>query len=261
MTSYQNNNRNDTFEPTFYSPYRMNNGDSAVDKTCLTLNYWKQMLKISINPRKNTGDNGDMLFDMENNISIFLNHTKAAILSNELKNFLKDRVTYNGAGVSTAQGVITVSNGSEFGVETPILIIRKLDEVGNVISSFAYEFKTNFHFSIRNYNGGKDFVKDFESYNDLELKELILVLDEFCKATTYATSYTVNEKMRYNQDKMQGTINSIAEKLGIEVPRSGMRRRSGYSSTSAFINGAGSTTSTEPKETENYIAATLDDID
>ena len=251
------NNRNESFEPVFYTPYRMNNGESAIDKTCLTLNYWKQMVKISISPRKNTGESGDMLFDMENNISIYLNHSKAAILAKEMRSFLADPITYNGAGVNTAQGVITISNGSEFGVEKPVLVIRKLDESGNITSSFAYEFKTGYHYSIRGYIGGKDFVKDYATYDNLEIEEMIMLLEEYCKATTYAVSYTVNDKMRFNQDRMQTTLNGIAEKLGVEVPRNG-KRKSGYSSTSAFFNSGG----TSSGESESgYVPATLDDID
>lgn len=252
--SYSNNkDANKPYEPTVYSAYRFNNGESSVDKTCLTFSVWKQMLKIGISPRKEGSE--EMVFDMDKGLAVYLNHNKARILANELRNFLRDPETYNGCGVPSGQGIISISNGNEFGANTPVLAIRKLDESGNVVSSFAYEFKTGYYFSIRNYNGGMQFTRETASYDTLEIESMILLLDEYCKAMTYMLAYSIMDANKYNNDRTYKQLTSIAEKVGVEVGRSSSKG-SNYSSSTNFFNNAAAATSDT-----SYTSASLDDID
>ena len=87
----QNGNQNKTPELTVYSSYRMNNAESEIDPTCLTFRFWKNNICIGIFPKKNTG-NDEIQFDMDDGITIYLSHTKARILANEIRLFLKDPV-------------------------------------------------------------------------------------------------------------------------------------------------------------------------
>ena len=211
FNSYSNNkDANKPFEPSIYSAYRMNNAESKIDKTCITFAIWKQMLKIGIFPRKENTD--EISFDMEKGLMVYLNHAKAKMFANELRNFLRDPVTYNGVGVPSGQGTITISNGSEFGSNNPVFVIRKMDENGNIVSSFAYEVKTDYYFSVRNYTGGKEFTQEFDSYRNLEIEEIIMVLDEYCKAMTYATAYSIADATKYDQSRVMNRLNSIADK-------------------------------------------------
>lgn len=254
--SYNNNkDANKPFDPVTYSAYRLNNGESTVDKTCLTMTMWKQMLKISIFPRKENTE--EMVFDMDAGITVYLSHSKAKIFANELRNFLRDPSLYNGAGVPSGQGIITISNGSEFGSSNPVVCIRKLDETGNVTSMIAYEFKTDFYYAIRGYSGTKEFTKDSETYRNLEIEEMILMLDEYCKAMTYAVAHTVRDNMRYDIDRVKNSLYAISEKLGVETNRPS-NRGSGYNSSTSFFNNAGSNGYSGGND---YTPATLDDID
>ena len=252
--SYSNNkDANKPFEPNVYTAYRWNNAESNVDKTCMTTGIWKQLMKIGIFPIKET--NGDNIsFDMENGLIVYLNHAKAKMLANELRNFLHDPDTYNGVGVSSGQVTITISNGSEFGTKNPIFVIRKVDDVGNVTSSFAYEVKSDYYFAIRNYTGGREFSKEIETYRNLEIEEMIMVLEDYCKSMTYAVAYSMMDANKYNYDRALGRINSIADKLGIEVNRTSTKG-SGFSSSTSFFNNAGNTSN------DGYSTATIDDID
>lgn len=255
-SNYSNNrNADKPFEPTVYSPYRFNNAESEIDKTCLHFDVWNKSLKISIYPRK---DGEEIQFDKEKGVSVYLNHTKAAIFASEIRNFLKDPVNYSGVGVNAGQGVITISNGTELGYNNPVLIIRKLDDTGTVLASFAYEFKSNFWFSIRNYTGGVDFVKNYEDYKSVEIEEMLLLLDEYCKAMTYMVAYSVLDTNKRNNDFISKRLSAIAEKLGIETfNRSGSKN---YSNASSFFNNAGTVSGSE--DGGGYIPpATIDDID
>lgn len=254
--SYSNNKEyNKPYDTNTYTAYRFNNGESLVDKTCITCSMWKQNLKIGIFPRKDNID--EMAFDMDNGLVVYLNHTKARILAEEIKNFLRDPETYNGCGVPSGQGIITISNGSEFGTTSPVIVIRKLDETGNVVSSFAYECKKDFYYAVRGYNGGKEFVNDYDTYKNLELECLVTMLEEYYKAMTYAIAHSFMDANRYNHDRLQSRLNAIAEKLGVDVSRGNSSKGSNYSSATSFFNNAGKATGSS----ESYTPATLDDID
>jgi len=249
-------------EVTIYSGYRMNNAESKIDPTCLTFRFWKSNLCVGIFPKKNTG-NDEVSFDMDNGITIYLSHTKARILANELRLFLSDPVSYNAVGVPSGSAAISISNGSEYGKNTPVLTIRKVSETGEVVASFAYEFKTNFHFAIRNYDG-KNFDSAYDDYKNLEIEQFITVLEEYVKASTNAVAFTVMDQRKYSQARMENKIDAIASNLGIDTARSsGSSRR--FSGNTYFNNASGGNSSNSGSNNYSsnvsYGAATIDDLE
>lgn len=263
LGSTYNNNQNNNQRPEnnvqVFSPYRMNHGESEIDATCITFRFWKTNLIIGIFPRKNTG-NDEMTFDMDNGISIYLSHTKARILKHELELFLKDPVTYSSVGVPSGQSIIYISNGTEYGKETPVLTITKVDESGKPVSSFAYEFHRNFHFSIRNYSVDS-FDRVYDEYNTLEIEQLITLLDEYVKASTNAIAFTVMDQRKYSVARTDAKIDAIAASLGVELPKAGGRRGS-FNNSSFFNNGGASSSGSGGYSSGvSYGSATIDDIE
>lgn len=260
LGSTYNNNQGSKNDPnvTVYSNYRMNNAESRIDQTCLTFRYWKQSLCIGIFPRKQTGGD-EVAFDMDNGITIYLNHTKARILKAELENFLRDPVTYNGSGVPSGQAAITISNGLEYGKNTPVLTIRKVNgDNGEVTSAFAYEFKTDFHYSIRNYDG-KRFNTEYDAYKYIEIHQMITVLDEYVKASTNAIAFTVRDQSKFVESRVFNGLNSIAEKLGVEL-RSGNNGNKRFNNSSYF-NSASNNSGYSSSAGVSYGTATIDDLE
>lgn len=255
LGSNANNDQKKNYNPSVYSPYRMNNAESTVDKTCMTFTYWNNILRITIAPRKDTG-NSDVQFDLDNGISIYLSHTKARILADVMRKFLSDPEKYDNSGIPSGAGFITISRGKEFNSPNPLMIIRKINEDGSVASSFAYEFKGDYFFAVHNYSEKGTFDKDFESYRTLEIEQMITLLEEYYKAMTCATAYTVIDQSKYDQARVTGRLNKIAEKLGVEFGSGSSR--GGYSSTSYFNSNSGSDTSSA---SGGYTPASLDDIE
>lgn len=255
---YNNDKKSTIYDPTIYSPYRMNNAESTVDKTCMTFTYWKNTLRITIAPKKETG-NDETSFDLENGISIYLSHTKARILADVMRKFLADPEKYDNSGVPSGQGIITISRGKEFNSPSPLMIIRKIDETGNVVSSFAYEFKSNYFFSVLNYTENADFGRDFESYNNLEIEQMITLLEQYYTAMTCATAYTVLDQGKFEAARNNRRINQIMDKLGISSDYNSGSRSGGrsYNSSSYFANGG----KNQSDKTSGYTQATLDDIE
>ena len=254
----QNNNRNMP-DVSVYSNYRMNNAESQIDATCLTSRFWKANLCLSIYPKKNTG-NDEVSFDMDNGITIYLSHSKARMLANELRLFLQDSINYNGVGVASGSAAVTISNGVEYGKNTPVLTIRKVDEAGNVTSSFAYEFKSNYYYSIRNYDG-KNFDAAYDDYRNLEIEQLITLLDEYVKASTNAVAFTVMDQRKYSATRMDNKLDAIANKLGVEF-KSGSNNQRQYNNKSYFNSNSGNSSSSYPSSSNvSYGSATIDDLE
>lgn len=213
--NYQNANK---WNPSVTSPYRMNNGDSTIDPTCITFNMWNSTLRISICPRKESAEEYAS-FDVSNGISIYLNHTKARLFAEEIKLFLQDPDRFTGSGVmDNKNNLITISNGAEFGADSPMIIIRHLDENGNPVSSFGYQVRHGYHSVIRNYSGdGDNCSKVDNEYNDMDILDLLTMLEEYYRNMTYATAFTVMDANKTNWSKLDGRIYNIAQKLGVDV--------------------------------------------
>lgn len=259
--TYNNNQgKSNIPELSVNSNYRMNNAESKVDATCITFRYWKSNLCIGIFPRKNTG-NDEISFDMDNGITIYLSHTKARILKHEIELFLSDPITYNSVGVPSGQAAITISNGAEYNKNNPIMTIRKVSETGEVVASFAYEFKTNFHYAIRNYDG-KSFDSAYEDYHNIEIEQMLTVLDEYIKASTNAIAFTVMEQRKYSFARLDNKIEAIATSLGVDISRSGNNGRSRYSASSYFNNNTSTDASSYSANSVGYgSTATIDDLE
>ena len=266
MSTYgnYNNNQKATYEPTVYSQYRMNNANSSVDKTCLTLQYWKNALRISICPRNPDSPDDAPTFDVKNGISVYLNHNKARILYHELCGFMENPEEYDNHGVDSGSGLITFSTGKEFNSKFPLIIIRRIDETGNISSSFAYEVKGEYHYAVCGFSEqNKDFTRKY--YPELELEQFKDVLRTYYESMTYATAYSVLEQEKYELLKLSSKLNRIGEKLGIDLTGGSYGGNQRSSSTSFFSqnNGSSSRSSTGNSDYSDngYISADLDDIE
>lgn len=257
--NYNNNQQNNDYKyhvREVQSNYKMNNGESDIDPTCLGFKFWKQNLVITISPRKNTGTD-EVVFDYDNGISIYMNHTKAKMFKHEVEEFLKDPASYNSRGVNSGQSVICITNGTEYGKNTPMLVIYKLAEGGKISASYGYEFKTNFFYSLRNYTGDK-YEQNFEDYKNIEIEQLVVLLDEFCKAMTNATAFTVLDQRQYSYYKMDTKIEAIASSLGVDIPKGNPQKK--FNSDSYFRNNSNEGTSFSNNDV-GYGTATIDDLE
>jgi len=267
--TYNNNqNNNRTQNGNYYSYYKMNNAESPIDPTCISFTFWGQQLVIGIFPKKENQD-GTIGFDTNNGIKIFLNHSKARILAQEFRNFLSDPDTYNGVGVQSGvnnKNLITISKGDEYGSDSPMIVIRHLDENGRPSSSYGYQVRKNFHSSIRNYiDEGDNCVKVTDEYNNLDIEEMITLLEEYYKAMTLAQASAAVESNRFNHTAINNKLIAIAQKLGVETGGSssnGIANRSvGGGSTNYASNSNSGYGNNNSAPNPSYRAATLDDFD
>lgn len=246
------------YSPTVYSAYRMNNAESTIDPTCMTYTFWNNSLKISISPKKtNCGEN--ISFDFDNSISIYLTHTKALILAKELEKFMQDPDKYNSCGVPSGAGIITFSNGTEFGKPgTYCVVIRKVNSgTGEIESAFVYEIKSEYYFAVRGYDSNKNsFETEKEDYRLLELQQMYTLLIEYTKAMTSAAAYSVVDNMKFDMSRINTKLVKIAEKVGADL---GYKNQS-YSNKSYFNQNSNNNSNSQSND-YSYSDASLDDIE
>ena len=261
--NYSNNagaKKQGPFDPTVYSPYKFNNARSAVDQTRLSIQFWNNSMRIMISPKAADSPEDQPTFDDKNSISIYLNHTKARMLSYVIRGFIEDPAKFDNCGVTAGTSLLTISTGKEFNSKFPLIIIRKVSEDGSVSASFAYEIKGDFHRIIRGFDQSNGHF-DEQFYPNLELEQLITALEEFYKAETRAIAYSIQDQLKFDLYRTNTRISRIGEKLGVDMGMGSQSGSGSSSSTSYFSKSNSSSTSpTSFGDTSAYESATLDDI-
>lgn len=215
------NNKKEQYMPAYYSEYNTGNPE-GVDPSALSYSFYNRMLKLSISPLKmNNGDK--VAYDHDNAAVVWITHTKARMLYDQVMKVLRGEIT-NG-GINTGkEGLVRFSDGKELGVNNYCLIINKVNESGEVISGYAYEFKAKYHYAVENFNPNDSSHKK-QYYNTLEVEQFLDLLKTYYEAMTGATAYTVLDAMRFNTNAQNTKIDLIMSKLGVEY-KSGMTSRS-----------------------------------
>ncbi len=248
--NYDNNKKEkNDFQPTVYSPYKMSNIE-GIDPSALSFSFWAQILKLSIAPA-NKSNNDTPTFDYKNAGVAYITHTKARILAEEITKFMENPELYNNVGIDIKGGLVSISNGKEFGTKNPCLVIRKIDATtGNVEATYNYEFKTKFHYSIRNFEEKKSKYETVY-YENLELEQLKTLLEQYYISMTYATAYSVIDSSKFDNSRINTKIGSIMDKLGIEFRSGGNSGGSSGGGKSFFSGNSGN---------KNFTSGTIDDI-
>lgn len=246
--TYNNNNR-DFKHPQVNSYYRWYNGESKVDKTALVVSFWKGLIKIGIAPRKDAGDKIPS-YDYQNDVAIFLTHTKARIFHDEIVAFMNKSIT-NG-GVDTNKGLISICSGEEFGhPESTCIAIRLLNESGQVESSACYEIKTGYHKAIENFDE-KNLKFDNKFYDNIELIEFVTLLEQYYIAMTNATAYSTIDSNKFINTRHENSLYAIKEALGIKGNASGGKPSYGNNSFFNRNNPENTSSAKAPENISSY---------
>ena len=233
-TNKDNNNKN--YDPTVYVATRFRNPEADTYPSELSFSYWSNMLKMTISPKmeSNPGDTYAMYdHNSQNNISILLNPIKAKIFHDEIIEMMNSEGIDSVGVVSGQNGIVTLSNGKEFGVDGYMLVMRKLDENGNTVSSYSYQFnKPEYYFSVRDFNEQThDYTRT--PHERVEIDFLLNTLEQFYLSQNYAVAYTVVNSLKYDASRTKTKLDLIMDKLGIEKYD---KSNSGQGSRSSFFS-------------------------
>lgn len=253
-----NNNNNGPVSTTF-SPITFSNPASQVDQTKFSISYFNKLMKVSI-AKKLSGGNNDQFanYDNDNAFVVFVSFSKAKILLDLIQKKLLVEPDVHNVCIELKHGLLKVSDGIEFGSDTPCISISSADSSGNV-SEVIYQCKKDFYTGAYNYNNGK---YSTESFDDLEMDTFVMVLEEYFKASSYAIAASVMEAGMYKRDSQYNLIRSIADKVGASTQNGS---GGGYNSKTFLAGDGGGNSGTNmgggmngvPRE---YESASFDDI-
>jgi len=252
--SYNNNDRTPTC--TTYSGISFSNPESTIGQTKISISYFNRVMKIAIAARNNGGSNNDFAtYDNDNAVSVYVSNVKARILYLLIQKLKNEPDTHN-VCVELKNGLIKVSDGTEYGSPSPCISISYASEDSSV-HEIVYQTKAGFHTGAVNYLDNK---YDTVGFDDIELDTFAMALDEYYKASSSAIAASVWEANMYRHDYEINLIKSIAEKCGVQV-NSGNSNPAKFNNKT-FLNNSGSTTNNNansmiPKE---YESSTFDDI-
>ena len=258
--TYNNNNNNERFQPTVYCPIKFKNSESEKDPSELSFSYWKNLLKIAISPMITTDTNTPYpTYDYKNQGVVHLTHDKARLLYSEIVEFLKDPDAYNNMGVpSGSTGLISISNGKEFGVNSPILVIRKINqETVCLESSYMYQFKTNYT-SVRNFDENNQKFDTF-NYEQFEIYAFMDILKSFYESMSYAVAYSFINANQYNDSRYNTKLDLLMDKAGIERKQ---KASSGGSGSSFFsMNAGNNNAATDSIQNSKHEQTTIEELE
>lgn len=256
--SYGNtdNNKRKMRVPEIYSQYNTSN-ENSIDPSALSYSFWNGSLKISIAPiLKNPTEK--QKWDYKNASTVFLTHRYAYILYQGILKVLKGEVSSAGTK-SGAEGLIIFSDGKEVGADNYCLIIRKIDQnTGQINSTYIYEFRKGYHYGIDNFDSTtSNFDKVF--YDDIELKELLHILEDYSRAASKAYASFVVDELKYNDNRINTKLGLMAEKLGVEFK--GSNDYNGGGGSSYFDKESSSSSTSYSQRNNSSRQISMDDIE
>lgn len=259
FNSYSNNSSRDKNEPTVntYTPLTFRNPSSKVSPSRFSISYLNKMMVISISPRTNTGSNESFAkyTDSKDSPTIYLSYRKAKCLLEGIK-ALKEDKSINNVCIETNKGLLIVSNGVEYGSETPCIAIKSQDVNGAVITT-VYQTTNSDSFAY-NYTEDAFSSKDIPG---MELGIFEMVLEQYYIANSYAVAATVRDAYVYQTKYQNDILRGIAGKVGVQINNgSGNYGSSQYNSSTSFLNNANKNSGTMQGAPAEYQETSFDDI-
>lgn len=176
----------------------------------LKFKFWAGKIAVSIN----VGENTQQGFRYKDTMSAFLTPIKAKMMSEELKKFIEDKKA-NPVGVVTGTGDPTTCLTFIHDNDNIVVDIRKVDANGNTTDSDSFTIQKDYHYSVSYKNFEKlDYSKTY--YNDIEIKAIIDLFDNFYMACNGANAYSVLDMSRFNYGRLRSNTEAIMDKLGIQ---------------------------------------------
>ena len=177
----------------------------------LKFKFWAGKIAISIN----VGENTQQGFRYNEVIAAFLTPMKAKMAAEELREFIADE-KHVPVGIVTSTGDPTTCLTFIREKDGSITVdIRKVDGSGKTTANDAFTIQKDYHYAVNYKNFEKlDFTKKF--YNDLEIKAIIDLFDNFYMACNGANAYSVLDMSRFNYSRLRSNTEAIMDKLGIQ---------------------------------------------
>ena len=212
------NNKDNAPTSTVFSSVAFSNPESRISQSRFSVSYFNKLMKISIALRNNAGSNDKFAtYDTDNQVSVYVSFTKAKMLLAMLSELAKNNDVHN-VCIELKNGLLKVSDGSEYGSQAPCFSLSYADEAGNV-NEVIYECKHGFYAAAFNYKA--DGTYESKIFDDIEIDALAMCLDEYYKASSYAIAASIMEASMWKRQSSFELLKSIGDKVGASTGSKG----------------------------------------
>lgn len=247
---YYNNDKPIT---NVYTPMMFSNPNSRIQATRLSISYFNRMMCIKI-AEKIPGNPGDIpKWNNDSSIGIYLSARQAKLLHDAIKDMLE--TGKNNVNIETRKGMIQVSNGAEYGSDTPCVVIFYNSDnngTGKAIYQMVGDDTVAYNFTEGNYSSMK-----FKNY---EMETFLMVLEEYWRASSYAHVAAFRESMAYSEKTNKDVIFAIASKVGARVAGNQQGNAQSFLSNNQSNFNSGSGSSEFNGAPQGYDQSSFDDI-
>ena len=232
MGTFNNNQYDNRPTVTVYTPISFSNPDSTVQASRFSISYFNRMMCLSIAlPLQEKTAEGYTKYNNDNQIKIYLSYRQAKLLHDAILDMFE--TGKNNVCIETKNGLLKVSNGIEFGSDTPCISVSYASD-NDAIVEVVYQTKANDTVAY-DYSDGQFSTMSFPKF---EIETFIMVLEQYYLASSYAIAASVHESSMYREKGSYELLKAIAGKVGAPVPQNGNNNRSNFNSHT-FLGGNG----------------------
>ena len=194
-----------------FSGITFTNPDSPIMQTRLSISYFNKMMCLTFEPRDYINTVREYpTYNKDLGVKTYLSNTKAKLLLEAMKDmFNNPNSNKTNVGVEVNSGVLKVSNGAEYGANSPciaLLYVKSTGDKGEII----YHTKVNYE-AVYNFNDST-FTKF--SYPNFEIETFMMALEQYYLASSYAIAASIAESNMYRENSHYELLRSIADKVG-----------------------------------------------
>ena len=231
FSTYNNNKQDDKPTTTTYTPISFPNPASTVQPSRLSISYLNKVMTVSIAPRINEGSEDFPRYDADNPVKVYISHNNAKLLHDAAVDMFTNGKK-NNVCVETKNGLFKISNGVEFGSESPCISITHATQDGTNIVETVYQTKANYSVAY-NYSDGEYSTMNFPMH---EINTFLMVLEQYYLASSYAIAASIRDADAYKYKYISDIIKNIATKVGVATDTR-TNSSNGNFSSHTFLNG------------------------
>lgn len=231
--NYQNDKKQKSKNTRGYQFY-----NKEISGSTLVIGHWNSAVTLKIHPLLPENKRTDSsVYDYESFVNVALTPQKVydLVMGLNTVKIAVDSGIYNfdSVGVASGTGYIEVGPISKYGYQGEGVAIALYNDIGSdgkPAQKLVYVFNKSNYF--KNYSvddGSYDKSNQYEA----EFGMMVMLLQEALKASTNAIAHSVRHTNMYHDDFVSDSLNSLKEKLGIEV---GSSRRGGNGSSTTYFN-------------------------
>ena len=256
FNTYNNNKQDDRPTTNTYTPISFSNPKSKVQSSRFSISYFNKLMMISIAVRINDNTGEEFArYDTDNPVKVYISHNTAKLLHDAAVDMFMNGKK-NNVCIETKNGLLKISNGIEFGSESPCISITHATQDGSGIVETVYQTRSDYSVAY-DYSDGSYSTMNFPKH---EIETILMVLEQYYLASSYAIAASIRDADAYKYKYISEIIKGIAGKVGAATDTR-INTSNGSFNSHTFLNaGQNNTNNSMNGVPKGYEQSSFDDI-